>query len=91
MCRRLLAENDQELSRELLSLGVVQNLLYTMGNREHIDAQIQSSLALEVHVFLNMQFANTHTQSRVPSRDSPLCIMVIFTTLCQTSCSQREL
>ncbi|XP_026201222.1 armadillo-like helical domain containing protein 1 [Anabas testudineus] len=44
---RLLADDDQELSRELLSLGVIQNLLYAMGNREHIDAQVQASLALE--------------------------------------------
>ncbi|KAM4549075.1 armadillo-like helical domain containing protein 1 isoform 2-T3 [Odontesthes bonariensis] len=44
---RLLAEEDQELCRELLSLGVIQHLLYAMGNREHTDAQIQASLALE--------------------------------------------
>ncbi|XP_028260131.1 armadillo-like helical domain containing protein 1 [Parambassis ranga] len=44
---RLLAEEDQQLSRELLSLGVIQNLLCAMGNREHTDSQIQASLALE--------------------------------------------
>uniref|UniRef100_A0A3B4H0R1 Armadillo like helical domain containing 1 n=1 Tax=Pundamilia nyererei TaxID=303518 RepID=A0A3B4H0R1_9CICH len=42
----LLAEEDQELSRELLSLGVIQHLLHTMGNREHPDGQIQASLTL---------------------------------------------
>ncbi|XP_039462198.1 armadillo-like helical domain containing protein 1 isoform X3 [Oreochromis aureus] len=47
---RLLAEEDQELSRELLSLGVIQHLLHTMGNREHPDAQIQASLTLEYFV-----------------------------------------
>ncbi|XP_076582207.1 armadillo-like helical domain containing protein 1 isoform X1 [Chaetodon auriga] len=44
---RLLAEDSQEVSRELLSLGVIQNLLCAMGNREHTDAQIQASRALE--------------------------------------------
>ncbi|XP_035509688.1 armadillo-like helical domain containing protein 1 [Morone saxatilis] len=44
---RLLAEDSREVSRELLSLGVVQHLLCAMGNREHTDAQIQASLALE--------------------------------------------
>ncbi|XP_022066134.1 armadillo-like helical domain containing protein 1 isoform X2 [Acanthochromis polyacanthus] len=50
---RLLAKEDRELSHELLSLGVLQHLLYAMGNREHTDAQIQASLALEhfVHSF----------------------------------------
>ncbi|XP_022615323.1 uncharacterized protein C1orf228 homolog [Seriola dumerili] len=50
---RLLAEEDQELSREFLSLGVIQYLLYAMGNREHTDTQIQASLALEhfIHSF----------------------------------------
>lgn len=47
---RLLAEEDQELSRELLTLGVIQHLLHTMGNREHPDAQIQASLTLEYFV-----------------------------------------
>ncbi|XP_068174801.1 armadillo-like helical domain containing protein 1 [Antennarius striatus] len=44
---RLLAEGSQEISHELLSLEVIQHLLYAMGNREHTDAQIQASLALE--------------------------------------------
>ncbi|XP_038595336.1 armadillo-like helical domain containing protein 1 isoform X1 [Micropterus salmoides] len=50
---RLLAEDNREVSRELLSLGVIQHLLYAMGNREHADAQIQASLALEhfVHTY----------------------------------------
>ncbi|XP_035814493.1 armadillo-like helical domain containing protein 1 [Amphiprion ocellaris] len=50
---RLLAKEDRQLSHELLSLGVLQHLLYAMGNREHTDAQIQASLALEhfVHSF----------------------------------------
>lgn len=65
MCYRLLAEDDQELSYELLSLGVVQNLLYTMGNREHIDAQIQASLALEVHMcFYTCKHTDTHTHTQ---------------------------
>uniref|UniRef100_A0A3B4YY25 Armadillo like helical domain containing 1 n=1 Tax=Stegastes partitus TaxID=144197 RepID=A0A3B4YY25_9TELE len=42
----LLSEEDRELSRELLSLGVIQHLLHAMGNREHADAQIQASRAL---------------------------------------------
>ncbi|KAG7235706.1 hypothetical protein INR49_002336 [Caranx melampygus] len=44
---RLLTEEDQEVSHELVSLGVIQYLLYAMGNKEHTDAQIQASLALE--------------------------------------------
>ncbi|XP_030288668.1 armadillo-like helical domain containing protein 1 isoform X2 [Sparus aurata] len=44
---RLLAEDSREVSRELLSLGVIQHLLHALGNREHGDAQIQASLALE--------------------------------------------
>ncbi|XP_029355421.1 armadillo-like helical domain containing protein 1 isoform X2 [Echeneis naucrates] len=44
---RMLAEQDQELSCELLALGVSQCLLCAMGNREHSDAQIQASLALK--------------------------------------------
>ncbi|XP_036969638.1 armadillo-like helical domain containing protein 1 isoform X1 [Acanthopagrus latus] len=44
---RLLAEDSGEVSRELLSLGVIQHLLHALGNREHTDAQIQASLALE--------------------------------------------
>ncbi|KAK2835650.1 hypothetical protein Q5P01_016134 [Channa striata] len=44
---RLLAAGDQQLSHELLSLGLIQHLLHAVGNTEHIDAQIQASLALE--------------------------------------------
>ncbi|XP_034565108.1 armadillo-like helical domain containing protein 1 [Notolabrus celidotus] len=44
---RLLAEGSQEVSSELLSLGVIQHLLFAVGNREHIDSQIQASLALQ--------------------------------------------
>ncbi|XP_071764649.2 adenine DNA glycosylase [Centroberyx gerrardi] len=44
---RLLAEASQELSEELLSLGVIHHLLYALGNREHTEAQVQASLALE--------------------------------------------
>ncbi|TDH08427.1 hypothetical protein EPR50_G00097690 [Perca flavescens] len=44
---RLLAEDSQVVSRELLSLGVIQHLLYAMGNREHTESQIQASLALK--------------------------------------------
>ncbi|KAI4828854.1 hypothetical protein KUCAC02_022926 [Chaenocephalus aceratus] len=54
---RLLAEDSREVSRELLSLGVIQRLLYAMGNREHTDAQIQASLALKhfVRSFPNIE------------------------------------
>ncbi|XP_068599613.1 adenine DNA glycosylase [Brachionichthys hirsutus] len=44
---RFLAEGSKEISRELLSLGVIRHLLYAMGNREHTDAQVQAGLALE--------------------------------------------
>ncbi|XP_040926531.1 armadillo-like helical domain containing protein 1 isoform X2 [Betta splendens] len=58
---RLLAEDDQELSREILSLGVTQHLLFCMGNREHIDAQIQASLTLELFVH-SFPFIEEHVQ-----------------------------
>lgn len=45
---RLLAEGNLELSREFLSLGVIEHLLFALGNHEHTDAQVQASLALEV-------------------------------------------
>ncbi|XP_060934878.1 adenine DNA glycosylase [Limanda limanda] len=44
---RLLAEEDQEISHALVSLGVIQGLLCALGNKEHTDAQIQASLALK--------------------------------------------
>ncbi|KAM7011846.1 armadillo-like helical domain containing protein 1 [Tautogolabrus adspersus] len=44
---RLLAQDSPDISPELLSLGVIQQLLHTLGNREHTDAQIQASMALE--------------------------------------------
>uniref|UniRef100_A0A3B3BGT7 Armadillo like helical domain containing 1 n=1 Tax=Oryzias melastigma TaxID=30732 RepID=A0A3B3BGT7_ORYME len=44
---RFLAEEDEEFTREFLSLGAVPNLLYATGNREHPEAQIQASLALK--------------------------------------------
>ncbi|KAG8003628.1 Adenine DNA glycosylase [Nibea albiflora] len=37
----------KRICRELVTLGVIQHLLHAMGNREHNDAQIQASLALE--------------------------------------------
>lgn len=46
---RLLSEDSEEISSELLSLDVVPHLLYAMGNTEHSESQIQASLALEVH------------------------------------------
>ncbi|XP_030583485.1 armadillo-like helical domain containing protein 1 isoform X4 [Archocentrus centrarchus] len=58
---RLLAEEDQELSHELLSLGVVQHLLHAMGNREHADAQIQASLALE-HFVMSSPAVEDHVE-----------------------------
>lgn len=45
---RLLAEGNLELSHEFLSLGVIEHLLFALGNHEHTDAQVQASLALEV-------------------------------------------
>lgn len=50
MFHSLLAKDNQEISQELLSLGVIQHLLHAMGNREHIDAQVQASLALKVPI-----------------------------------------
>ncbi|XP_055019142.1 armadillo-like helical domain containing protein 1 isoform X3 [Boleophthalmus pectinirostris] len=47
---RLLAEDNEEISSDLLALEVVQGLLSAMGNREHIETQIQASLALEFFV-----------------------------------------
>ncbi|KAM9848927.1 armadillo-like helical domain containing protein 1 [Aulostomus maculatus] len=44
---RLLSEESQEVSREFVPLGVIQHLLCAMGNKEHIDAQMQASLALK--------------------------------------------
>ncbi|XP_061093261.1 armadillo-like helical domain containing protein 1 isoform X2 [Conger conger] len=44
---RILSQESQELSQDLLSLGVVQHLLYAMGNKEHTDTQRQASMALE--------------------------------------------
>nr|XP_020462654.1 uncharacterized protein C1orf228 homolog isoform X3 [Monopterus albus] len=58
---RMLAEEDHELSQELLSLGVIQNLLYAMGNREHIEAQIQASLAL-AHFVRSLPAIEEHMQ-----------------------------
>nr|XP_040041055.1 armadillo-like helical domain containing protein 1 isoform X4 [Gasterosteus aculeatus aculeatus] len=58
---RLLAKDSEELSRELLSLGVIQHLLYTMGNRDHADAQIQASLALE-HFIRSYPVIEEHVQ-----------------------------
>lgn len=51
MCRSLLAEDSPEISHELLSLGVIQHLLYAVGNREYTDAQVQASLALKVEFY----------------------------------------
>lgn len=58
---RLLVEEDQELSNEFLSLGVIQHLLHAMGNREHTDAQIQASLALE-HFVMSFPAVEDHVQ-----------------------------
>ncbi|XP_067249707.1 armadillo-like helical domain containing protein 1 isoform X2 [Chanodichthys erythropterus] len=44
---RILAQRNEEISKELLSLRVIHHLLYAMGNQEHADAQRQASLALE--------------------------------------------
>lgn len=61
MCWSLLAEDSQVVSGELFSLGVIQHLLYAMGNREHTDAQIQASLALEVHIYTYYTYICMHT------------------------------
>ncbi|XP_008282128.1 armadillo-like helical domain containing protein 1 [Stegastes partitus] len=58
---RLLSEEDRELSRELLSLGVIQHLLHAMGNREHADAQIQASRALK-HFVRSFPVIEEHVQ-----------------------------
>ncbi|XP_047442335.1 armadillo-like helical domain containing protein 1 isoform X2 [Mugil cephalus] len=58
---RLLAEKDEELSCELLSFGVIRQLLHAMGNREHVDAQIQASLALE-HFVRTFPATEAHVQ-----------------------------
>ncbi|KAK1896293.1 Armadillo-like helical domain containing protein 1 [Dissostichus eleginoides] len=63
---RLLAEDSQEVSRELLSLGVIQRLLYAMGNREHTDAQIQASLALK-HFVRSFPNIEEHVQRGIGS------------------------
>ncbi|XP_030640240.1 armadillo-like helical domain containing protein 1 [Chanos chanos] len=44
---RLLAQENQDVSKELLTLQVVHHLLYAVGNQEHTDAQREASLALE--------------------------------------------
>ncbi|XP_051234005.1 armadillo-like helical domain containing protein 1 [Dicentrarchus labrax] len=63
---RLLAEDSREVSRELLSLGVVQHLLCAMGNREHTDAQKQASLALE-HFVRSYPVIEEHVQRVIGS------------------------
>ncbi|XP_069007181.1 uncharacterized protein mutyh [Embiotoca jacksoni] len=63
---RLLAEKDEDLSRELLSLRVIQHLLYAMGNREHVDAQVQASLALE-HFVQSFPAIEEHVQRAMGS------------------------
>lgn len=56
MSHSQLAKGNQDISQELLSLGVIQHLLYVMGNREYADAQVQASLALQVlTVYLLLQ------------------------------------
>ncbi|KPP69017.1 hypothetical protein Z043_112256, partial [Scleropages formosus] len=45
---RMLSQESQEMSDELLRQGVVHHLLCAMGNQNHADAQKQASLALEV-------------------------------------------
>ncbi|XP_035268761.1 armadillo-like helical domain containing protein 1 isoform X1 [Anguilla anguilla] len=50
---RMLSQESQELSQDLLSLGVVHHLLYAMGNKEHTDTQRQASIALEHFVRMN--------------------------------------
>ncbi|XP_026881070.2 armadillo-like helical domain containing protein 1 isoform X2 [Electrophorus electricus] len=44
---RMLAEEKQDISEELIHLGVIHHLLCAMGNLEHADTQRQASLALE--------------------------------------------
>ncbi|XP_027146259.1 armadillo-like helical domain containing protein 1 isoform X1 [Larimichthys crocea] len=63
---RLLAEDSQEVCRELVSLGVIQHLLHAMGNREHYDAQIQASLALE-HFVHSYPVIEEHVQRVIGS------------------------
>ncbi|XP_028857020.1 armadillo-like helical domain containing protein 1 isoform X6 [Denticeps clupeoides] len=47
---RNLAQSGEEISNELLTLGVVHHLLYAMGKQGHADTQRQASLALEYFV-----------------------------------------
>ncbi|XP_029115152.1 armadillo-like helical domain containing protein 1 [Scleropages formosus] len=47
---RMLSQESQEMSDELLRQGVVHHLLCAMGNQNHADAQKQASLALEQFV-----------------------------------------
>ncbi|XP_056269918.1 armadillo-like helical domain containing protein 1 [Pseudoliparis swirei] len=61
---RLLAEDSQEVSHELLSLGVIQHLLFAMGSREHADAQIQASMALE-HFVRSYPAIEEHVQKGI--------------------------
>ncbi|XP_070688277.1 uncharacterized protein mutyh [Pempheris klunzingeri] len=61
---RLVAEDSGEVSPELLSLGVIQHLLYAMGNREHTDTQIQASLALE-HFVRSYPVIEEHVQRAI--------------------------
>ncbi|XP_068447215.1 uncharacterized protein mutyh [Clinocottus analis] len=63
---RLLAKDSQEVSHELLSLGVIQHLLYAMGNREHAEAQIQACLALE-HFVRSYPSIEEHVQKGIGS------------------------
>lgn len=69
----MLGEDSQEISHEFLSLGVIQHLLYAMGNREHTDAQVQASLALKVcTVYMHAIFTHIdmHAGIRLLSKDS---------------------
>lgn len=82
----LLANDNQEMSLELLSLGVIQHLLYAMGNRKHIDAQVQASLALQVPVTDIVQSMHTLVYQRLASCFMFENFLLIFSCLYPALC-----
>ncbi|XP_074122226.1 armadillo-like helical domain containing protein 1 isoform X2 [Sminthopsis crassicaudata] len=53
----IISRNSMSVAEELLSLQVVSNLMFAMGNRDHSNSQRLASLTLEDHVedlYLNM-------------------------------------
>ncbi|CAH8663867.1 unnamed protein product [Schistosoma bovis] len=46
-CLRILSQDSSTVSRKIIKMGALSNLLYAMGNLEFSDSQRQASLALE--------------------------------------------